>query len=49
MARQPRFIEDDGVAMTQSQIEGVQNNVSNCGRPEKGIEYRQQEEERMDW
>lgn len=44
-----RFIEDDGVAMTQSQIEGVQNNVSNCSRPEKGIEYRQQEEERMDW
>lgn len=43
------FIADDGIAMTQAQIDSVQQNVSNCGRPEKGIEYRQQEEQRLSW
>lgn len=44
-----RFIDDDGIAMTTAQIDSVQNNVSNCGRPEKGIEYRQQEEQGLTW
>ena len=43
------FIDDDGVAMTAAQIDSIQSNVSNCGRPEKGLEYRQQEETRIDW
>lgn len=40
-----RFIDDDGVAMTAAQVDSVQSNVSNCSRPEKGLEYKQQEEE----
>lgn len=44
-----RFIDDDGIALTQTQVNSIQNNVSSCNRPEKGIEYRQQEEERMEW
>lgn len=43
-----RFIEDNGIALTQAQIDSIQSNVSDCGRPEKGIEYRQ-EEERIEW
>ena len=43
------FIDDDGVALTDAQIDSIQGNVSNCTRPEKGLEYRQQEETRIDW
>ena len=39
-----RFIEDDGKPLTQAQIDSIQNNVSNCSRPEKGLEYRQNNE-----
>ncbi len=35
------FIPDDGKALTESQIDSIQRNMSNCRRPEKGIEYRQ--------
>ena len=35
-----RFIEDDGRAMSEEQIDSIQSNVSNCRRPEKGLEYR---------
>ncbi|MBP5548401.1 MAG: hypothetical protein J6X58_05900 [Bacteroidales bacterium] len=38
-----RFVEDDGVAMTASQIDSIQKNVSNCNRPEKGLEYKNDE------
>ena len=39
-----RFVEDNGEAMTQAQIEDIQSNVSNCNRPEKGLEYRTEPE-----
>lgn len=42
------FIEDDGVVMTQDEIEKIQKNVSNCKRPEKGLEYKQ-ENENLSW
>lgn len=35
-----RFVEDDGKALTAEEIEQIQNNVSNCSRPEKGLEYK---------
>lgn len=35
------FIPDDGKALTEAQIDSIQRNMSNCRRPEKGIEYRQ--------
>ncbi|MCR4829407.1 MAG: hypothetical protein K5864_08095 [Bacteroidales bacterium] len=38
------FIEDNGVALTQAEIDSIQSNVSNCTRPEKGIEYRTEQE-----
>lgn len=44
-----RFVEDDGIAMTASQIDSIQSNVSKCGRPEKGLEYKQKDEERLEW
>ena len=40
-----RFIDDDGVALTAAQVDSIQSNVSNCSRPEKGLEYKQQENE----
>lgn len=39
-----RFVDDDGIPMTQAQIDSIQNNVSNCSRPEKGLEYKQANE-----
>ncbi len=38
-----RFVEDNGQRLTQAQIDSIQNNVSNCNRPEKGLEYRNDE------
>ncbi|MBP5516485.1 MAG: hypothetical protein J6X86_05995 [Bacteroidales bacterium] len=35
------FIEDSGKRLTQAQIDSIQSNVSNCARPEKGLEYKQ--------
>lgn len=35
------FIEDNGVPLTPAQIDSIQQNVSNCARPEKGLEYKQ--------
>ena len=35
-----RFEKDNGVALTQEEIRAIQSNVSNCGRPEKGLEYK---------
>ena len=43
------FIEDNGIALTAAQIDSIQSNVSNCGRPEKGLEYRNNEDERLQW
>lgn len=35
-----RFIDDNGQAISQEQVDAIQSNVSNCNRPEKGLEYR---------
>lgn len=35
-----RFIEDDGQALSADEVEQIQSHVSNCNRPEKGLEYR---------
>ena len=35
-----RFISGDGEGLTQSDIEKIQSNTSNCSRPERGLEYR---------
>ncbi len=43
-----RFIEDDGIPLTQAQIDSIQSNMSNCRRPEKGLEYKT-EPEPMNW
>ena len=37
------FAEDNGKRLSQAQIDSIQQNVSNCSRPEKGLEYRQDE------
>ena len=42
------FIEDDGIPMTPEQIESIQSNMSNCSRPEKGLEYKT-DQEAMNW
>ena len=42
------FIEDDGIPMTPEQIESIQSNMSNCSRPEKGLEYKT-DQETMNW
>lgn len=34
------FIEDNGKALTQEEIQAIQGNMSNCNRPEQGLEYR---------
>lgn len=34
------FIPDNGVPMTAADIAAIQNNMSNCNRPEKGLEYK---------
>jgi len=39
-----RFIEDDGKPLTAAQIDSIQDNMSNCTRPEKGLEYRKDNE-----
>lgn len=45
-----RFVEDDGIPLTQAEIESIQSNMSNCSRPEKGLEYKTvQEPEPMSW
>lgn len=44
-----RFVDDDGVCLTQQQIDSIQSNVSNCSRPEKGLEYRTEDPQRMEW
>jgi hypothetical protein len=43
------FIDDDGVALTEAQIDSIQQNVSNCRRPEKGLEYRKDDEATLTW
>ncbi len=35
-----RFIDDNGTALTPAQIDSIQSNVSDCSRPEKGLEYK---------
>ena len=37
-----RFVADDGQARTTAEVEEIQSNMSNCSRPERGHEYRQQ-------
>lgn len=39
-----RFIEDNGVSLTPEQIQQIQDNMSNCSRPEKGLEYKQDDQ-----
>lgn len=34
------FIADDGKALSQDEVRRIQDNMSNCSRPEKGLEYR---------
>ena len=43
------FVDDDGKGLTQAQIDSIQSNVSNCARPEKGLEYRQDADNTLDW
>ncbi len=38
-----RFVKDNGKRLTQQQIDSIQSHVSNCSRPEKGLEYKQQD------
>lgn len=38
-----RFIEDNGKAISTAKVDSIQNNVSNCSRPEKGLEYKKQD------
>ena len=35
-----RFISGDGPSMTQEEIDNIQDNMSDCRRPERGLEYR---------
>lgn len=44
-----RFKEDSGVRLTAEQIDSIQKNVSNCSRPEKGLEYKQQDDSGLQW
>ena len=44
-----RFVEDDGKALTDEEIEKIQNNMSNCSRPEKGLEYKQDDNQNLSW
>ena len=44
-----RFVEDDGKALTPEEIEQIQNNMSNCSRPEKGLEYKQDDNQNLSW
>ncbi len=37
-----RFVEDDGNALTKEEVQAIQSNVSDCNRPEKGLEYKNQ-------
>ena len=37
--RRERFVQSDHV-LTTSDIEEIQSNMSDCARPEKGLEYR---------
>ena len=34
------FIPDDGKALTKEEIQAIQGNMSDCARPEKGLEYK---------
>lgn len=36
-----RFVKDNGKRLSQAQIDSIQSHVSNCVRPEKGLEYQQ--------
>ncbi len=38
-----RFVEDNGKALTQEEVAEIQGNVSDCNRPEKGLEYKNQQ------
>jgi len=40
-----RFVADDGKVRSQQEVSDIQSNMSNCNRPEKGLEYRQKEGE----
>lgn len=37
-----RFIPDNGTATSATAVDSIQRNVSNCSRPEKGLEYKNQ-------
>ena len=38
-----RFIADNGKRISESKVAEIQSNVSNCSRPEKGLEYKTDE------
>lgn len=38
-----RFVKDNGKRLSQAQIDSIQSHVSNCARPEKGLEYQQKD------
>ena len=40
-----RFVDDDGQATDDAQVRKIQSNMSDCSRPERGHEYRQQPKE----
>lgn len=40
-----RFVDDDGQATDAEQVRRIQSNMSNCSRPERGLEYRQDPQE----
>lgn len=35
-----RFVEDDGRELSEEEIANIQNNMSDCSRPQRGLEYR---------
>lgn len=40
-----RFVADDGKERSQQEVSEIQSNMSNCRRPEKGLEYKKNEGE----
>ncbi|MBQ3580677.1 MAG: hypothetical protein II975_06795 [Bacteroidales bacterium] len=40
-----RFISGDGPSMSQEEIEDIQDNMSDCNRPQRGLEYIKNDDE----
>ena len=44
-----RFVADDGHRLTAAEIDSIQAHVSNCTRPEKGLEYKTDNDQNLSW